>query len=93
MAAGIILGGGVTTGMVMPQTTYAALGDTAEVYHPEDNPGKATITISQRTQRITLHTFQVTSANTLKGTLTKARQVSGSIMLMVTDRKKEFTIL
>ncbi|MEK5504105.1 LPXTG cell wall anchor domain-containing protein [Bacillus sp. FSL M8-0168] len=48
MAAGIILGGGVTTAAVMPQTTYAALGDTAEVYHPEDNPGKATITISQK---------------------------------------------
>ncbi|TWL46227.1 LPXTG cell wall anchor domain-containing protein [Bacillus licheniformis] len=48
MAAGIILGGGLTTATVLPQTTFAALGDTAEVYHPEDNPGKATITISQK---------------------------------------------
>ncbi|WP_186440768.1 hypothetical protein, partial [Bacillus licheniformis] len=48
MAAGIILGGGLTTATVLPQTTHAALGDTAEVYHPEDNPGKATITISQK---------------------------------------------
>ncbi|RPJ98058.1 hypothetical protein EH11_04138 [Bacillus subtilis] len=47
LAAGIILGGGTTALLANPQTTFAALGDQADVYYSDENPGKGEITISQ----------------------------------------------
>ncbi|MGG3102068.1 LPXTG cell wall anchor domain-containing protein [Bacillus velezensis] len=47
LAAGIILGGGTTALLANPQTTFAALGDQADVYYSDENPGNGEITISQ----------------------------------------------